>query len=137
MPNAGVNRLGLTQGQCMALVGTGIALWAVAAGLLRAIAPMGALEGSARLITYTLVIPGTFPFVVLTRKLIRLRQSQTAVGIAIVTGTALLIDGIVVGWFPQIYSEDVQHTANCAAAILWGAGMALVLGFMMNKGDEQ
>ena len=44
------------------------------------IAPMGALEGSARAVTYALVIPGTLPFVVLTRMLVKLRGDQTVHG---------------------------------------------------------
>lgn len=135
MPHAVFNRLGLTYGRSIALIGIGAALWCIAAIVLRNIAPMGALEGTARVITYTLVIPGTLPFVILTRRLVKLRHDQIAVGIAVVTATALLIDGIVVAWLPNIYSNEIQHVTACAAAILWGAGVGLVLAFLMNKED--
>lgn len=136
MPHSVHNRLDLTSGQTLFLVIMGAALWFLAALILRTVVPMGALEGSARAITYALVIPGTLPFVVLTRLLVKLRHDQIAIGIAVVTATALLIDGIVVAWFPGIYSNDIRHVANCAAAILWGAGVGLVLAFIMNKGDN-
>lgn len=137
MSNAIHNRLGLTGGQSLALIGIGAALWFIAAIILRNIAPMGTLEGTARAITYALVIPGTLPFVILTRHLVKLRHDQIAIGIAVVTATALLIDGIVVAWLPFIYSTEIRHVANCAAAILWGAGVGLTLAFMLNKGNAQ
>lgn len=127
------NRLGLTSGQTLFLVMISAVLWFLAAIILRIVAPMGALEGSARITTYALVIPGTLPFVVLTRILVKLRHDQTAIGIAVVTATALLIDGIVVAWFPIVYGNDLPQVTNCAAAILWGAGVGLVLAFIMNR----
>ena len=115
------------------LVIIGAALWFLAAIILRIIAPLGALEGSARALTYALVIPGTLPFVYLTRMLVKLRADQIFTGIAAVTATALLIDGIVVAWFPQIYGGSLPQVTNCAAAILWGAGVGLTLAFILNK----
>lgn len=137
MPKAAHNRLGLTSGQSISLIGIGAALWFLAALILRAVAPMGALEGTSRAITYALVIPGTLPFVILTRFLVKLRHDQIAIGIAVATATALLIDGIVVAWFSGVYSGDIGQVTNCAAAILWGAGVALGLGFIMNIGEKQ
>ncbi len=133
MPYAVDKRLGLTSGQSIALIAIGAALWFIAAIILRSIAPMGALEGTARAITYALVIPGTLPFVILTRVIVKLRQDQIAIGIAVVTATALLIDGIVVAWFPGVYSNEIRHVAACAAGILWGAGVGLLLGFILNE----
>lgn len=133
MPAPVLNRLGLTSGQTFFLILIGAALWFLAAVILRIVAPMGALEGTARAFTYALVIPGTLPFVVLTRILVKLRHDQLAIGIAVVTATALLIDGIVVAWFPVVYGGALPQVTNCAAAILWGAGVGLVLSFIMNR----
>jgi hypothetical protein len=134
MNDSQTNRIGLTQRQTLLLVATGAALWFVAAVLLRIIAPMGALEGTMRGVSYALVIPGTLPFVFLTRWIARLRDDQMGIGIALATMTALLIDGIVVAWFPAVYGEHLPQVTNCAAIILWGAGVAILLGFFMNKG---
>lgn len=135
MQTAELNRLGLTLGKTLALVAIGLILWFVAAIILRTIAPMGALEGTARAVTYAFVILGTLPCVILTRQLVQLRHNQVVIGIAVATATALLVDGVVVAWFPFVYSAEIRHVANCAAAILWGAGVALALGFIMNKED--
>lgn len=128
------NRIGLTSRQTLLLVVAGTSLWFLAAVLLRMIAPMGALDGRMRAVTYALVIPGTVPFVFVTKWLVSLRDDQMALGIAVATTTALLIDGIVVAWFPSIYGGHLSQVTNCAAIILWGAGIALLLGFFMNKG---
>jgi hypothetical protein len=133
MPDASVNRIGLTISQTILLISIGAALWLLAAIILRFIAPMGALEGTARLITYALVIPGTVPFVILTKMIVRLLPHQLFTGVAVVTTTALLIDGVVIAWFPAVYGGALPQVTNCAAVILWGAGVGLVLAFVMNK----
>ena len=133
MPDASVNRIGLTISQTILLISIGAALWLLAAIILRFIAPMGALEGTARLITYALVIPGTVPFVILTKMIVKLLPHQLFTGVAVATTTALLIDGVVIAWFPAVYGGALPQVTNCAAAILWGAGVGLVLAFVMNK----
>ena len=133
MPDTVSNLLGLTTGQTTLLIIIGAALWFLAALIPRMVAPNGALEGSMRMVTYALVIPGTLPFVWLTKVITQLRRNQIAVGVALVTATALLIDGIVVAWFSALYGDNAPDVKNCAAAILWGAGVGLVLGFIMNK----
>jgi hypothetical protein len=133
MPTVIVNRIGLTNSQTFLLVIIGAALWFLAAIILRTVAPMGALEGQTRALTYALVIPGTLPFVYLTQMLVKLRADQIFTGIAVVTAAALLIDGIVVAWFPGVYGRTLPQVTNCAAAILWGAGVGLVLAFILNK----
>ena len=102
----------------------------------RLLAGVGGSNRARLALTYVLVIPGTFPFVVLTRKLVSLRADQMAVGIAVATATALGIDGIIVAWFPAVYGGHLPQVTYCAAVILWGAGVALILGFFMNKGAE-
>ncbi len=135
MPASTPNRIGLSSSQTVLLVFIGAALWALAAVILRIVAPMGALEGSARAVTYALIIPGTLPFVFLTKTLAKLRSDQMFTGVAVVTTTALLIDGIVVAWFPAVYGGALPQVTNCAAAILWGAGGGLMLAFIFNKGE--
>ncbi len=137
MPDAPANRIGLTNGQTILLIVTGAAFWFLAAIILRLIAPTGVLEGAARVITYALVIPGTLPFVVLTRTLVKLLPHQLFTGIAVATMTALLIDGIVIAWFPDVYGGELPQVTNCAAIILWGAGVGIVLAFMLNKGASK
>ena len=73
-------------------------------------------------------------FVSHTRKY-ECRCSLRLITAAAFATTALLIDGIVVAWFPAVYGGHLPQVTDCAAIILWGAGVALLLGFFMNKGE--
>jgi hypothetical protein len=111
----------------------GAVLWFLAAMLVRNLGPMGALDGVWRVISYALVIPGTVPAILIARPLAKLRRDQRVTAISIVTATALLLDGIAHAWFPAIYGTDPALIVKGAAAILWGAGVGLVLALVMNK----
>jgi hypothetical protein len=137
MSDTAVNRIGLSPGQTVLLVVLGAALWLLAAIILRVIAPMGALEGTMRAITYALVIPGTWPFVLLVRLLVRLRPDQLVTGVGVATMTALIIDGIVIAYFPAVYGGSLPQVTNCAAIILWGAGVGMLLACILNRGAEK
>ncbi|MBA3811455.1 MAG: hypothetical protein H0X27_07405 [Caulobacteraceae bacterium] len=115
------------------LVFLGAALWFFATVLLHTIGPMGALRGLGVPVLYALVIPGTVPFILIGRKLARLPRDRTLLGVGIMTGTASLLDGMVLAWFPSIYGTDV---VGAATAILWGVGVGLLLGVVMNKPDR-
>jgi len=113
------------------LVAYGALLWFVAAVLLRTVAPYGALDGgTGTLLTYTLVIPGTVPFVLLIRALMKLRAGETALAITIVTASASLLDGTALVWLPALYGSN---PAGSAAAILWGVGVGLFLGIALDR----
>ena len=119
--------------QVAILIGLGAGLWYLTAMILRLVVPMGALDGAARAVTDFLVIPGTLPAVWLIWKLPGLRRDQVAMGAAIATATAALLDGIALAWFPGLYAADVRHVAACGAAILWSAGVGLVLGLLFSR----
>ena len=114
----------------------GALLWFLAAILVRTIGPMGALDGFGRIITYALVIPGTVPAILLGRALAKLRGDQTAIALIVITATALLLDGIAHAWFPSLYGTDPVLIVKGAAVIFWGAGVGLVLGFLMNRNGQ-
>lgn len=127
----------LTTAQIAILAIYGVVLWFLAAMLVRIIGPMGALDGGWGALTYALVIPGTVPAILAARPLAKLRRDQTLTGIAVVTTTALLLDGVGHAWFPALYGSDPALIVKGAAAIFWGAGVGLVLAFIMNKGADQ
>lgn len=123
----------LTLAQIAILVVYGFVLWFAAALLVRTIGPMGLLEGSWGILIFLLVIPVTIPAILIARPLAKLSSDQTLAGIAVVTATALLLDGVVHAWFPRIYGTDPELIVRGAAAIFWGAGVGLFLAFIMNK----
>ena len=132
-PSFTQSRLGLTTGQVLTLVIIGGVLWFLAATLLRTIGPMGAFNGSTRFLLYAVTVVGTVPFVWLMQKLVKLPPNRIGIGYSVATATALLLDGVAVAWFPALYGDDPAQVTNSAAAILWGAGVGLVLACIMNK----
>lgn len=111
----------------------GVVLWFVAAMLLKVLGPMGIYEGSARILLYALIIPGTVPFVFLIRWMAGLSGAQTGLGAALTTASALLLDGIAVAWFPVLYGSAESLVLGASAAILWGGGVAIFLGFLFSR----
>ena len=129
---------GPLRGRTMAYLALwGAALWFIAAVLLRMLGPMGVYEGFARVLLYALIIPGTLPFILLIVKLTRVARDQIALACAVMTASAALLDGIALAWFPALYGDDVAHVAGAGATILWGAGVALALGFFLNKAGQE
>jgi hypothetical protein len=121
--------------QIIILVVYGIVLWFLAAMLVRTLGPLGALNGYKGAVTFALVIPGTIPALIFARKMAKLARSQITAGIAIVTATALLLDGIAHAWFPALYGSDPLLIIKGAAAIFWGAGVGLVLALIMEESE--
>ncbi len=132
MTNEFPTYIGVNRTQGLILIGWGIVLWFVAAMNTRLAGAFGAFEGIGPAVLFALIIPGTVPFVYLTRLIARLRPSQTAVAIAIVTATALLCDGVAFAGFRWLYWQEI---ASAAASIFWGAGVAIALGIAMNGRD--
>ena len=122
----------LTARQMGTLVAIGAILWFAAAMLVRIIGPMGVFEGTNRLWTYLLVIPGTLPFVLLVRRSAGLATNQPATGMAVSTAAAMLLDGIALAWLPGLYADTVELVAAAGAVILWGAGVGMVLGYLLD-----
>ena len=123
----------LSPRQIAILTGMGALLWFLAANLLRILGPMGIFEGYNRVLLYVLIVPGTLPFAILVWKIAGLARDQIALGFAVSTAIATLLDGVALAWFPSLYGAAVEEVAACGAAILWGAGVGLVLGFLLNR----
>lgn len=136
MPVGTSSHAQLTTTQLGILAIYGAILWIFAAVLVRTMGPMGAFDGPAIIIAYALTIPGTVPFILAARPLARLRRDQTVAAISVVTATALLLDGIAHAWLQSLYGTDPALIVKGAAAIFWGAGVALMLALIMNKGEE-
>lgn len=111
----------------------GIALWYLAAVILATVGPLGALDGSARAITFVLIFPGTVPFVYLLRWAAKLAGDQLLMGTAIGTMAAAFFDGIALSWVPSLYGEGLAQTAGSGATILWGIGVVLLLALIVGR----
>ena len=72
----------ISRSQYAMLAAYGALLWFLAAILVRVLAPMGALEGSARILTYALVIPGTIPAILIGLKITNVTRSNSVLAVA-------------------------------------------------------
>ncbi|MBY0519555.1 MAG: hypothetical protein K2P79_03915 [Sphingomonas sp.] len=113
----------------------GIVLWALAALILRVIGPMGALDGTARALSFLVVIPGSIPFVWLMGRLAALRGQALVLGVAAAIMAAAFCDGIALSWVRWIYGDTPAQLAGSGATILWGIGVALAIAFAMARRD--
>jgi hypothetical protein len=123
----------LTSRQILVMALMGAVLWLAAALLIRALEPSNIFEGGTRVLVYALTLPGTWPFVLLLERFGRLARNQVAMGYAVGTASATLLDGLALAWLPSLYGSSVAHIAGAGAVILWGAGVGLVLAFIRNR----
>jgi hypothetical protein len=119
--------------QLVTLVVSGWIFWFVGALICRFAGEFGWLDGSARVLVYAALVPGTLPVVLLVRRLAKLEDQHVALGTVIVTAAAIMLDGIALAWFPALYGPGVAQTAASGAVILWGGFVAIALGCWFNR----
>lgn len=122
---------GLNFRQSVIAIAMGAALWFLGALIIGWIAPLGAFDGFGRVLTYTLLIPGTLPFVLLIKFLAGLRGDQVFAGAAVATGAAIALDGLAIAFLPGVYGG--APLADAGAVILWGGAVAIALGALLNR----
>ena len=135
--SAPVQRLPFTPSQLAILIVSGWIFWFVGALICRLGGEMGWFDGANRILLYAALIPGTLPVVLLAKRIARLDDQHVALGIAIVTAAAVMLDGIALAWFPGLYGPSVAQTAASGAVILWGAAAAIALGCWFNRAPPQ
>lgn len=118
----------LARRQIAILAALGAVLWLAAALLLRGLAPFGIYDGAGRVALYAGIAVGTWPFVLLLIRAAGLARAQALTGVAVALAVATLLDGLALAWLPWLYGRGPEEVAGAGAAILWGAGVFLVLG---------
>lgn len=127
---------GISIRQRLVLVGFGFLIWFGAAVLLKYLGSMGAYDGLSRVWLVLSTIPATVPLVLLIMVGAGLGRDRLAVGVSIVVATTLLLDGIALVWWPDLYGDTADQVFGAAAAIIWGAGVGLALGHLLNRSEE-
>jgi hypothetical protein len=137
MTAASSARLPFTTRQLVTLIISGWVFWFAGALICRYVGALGLFDGSARALVYVALIPGTLPVVLLIRRLARLEDQHVALGIAVVTAAAIMLDGIALAWFPALYGPGTTQAAASGAVILWGGFVAIALGCWFNRALPQ
>jgi hypothetical protein len=117
-------------GLCVAL---GIALWFLAALLLRLVGLAGAFEGWSRALLFVAIVPGSVPVVLMFRAVVGLAGGQLPGAVAIGTAAAAMLDGLALSWWPALYGTRIDLIAGSGATILWGAGVLIFLAYAFDR----
>lgn len=124
----------LASSQIVALAMIGAVYWFVAALVVRWTAAGWVGNDAMTAVVFVLIVLATVPALLLGYRLAGISRSRAATGATVMTGAAALLDGVALTWFPALYGISPAVILGGAAAILWGAGVALVSGMMLERG---
>lgn len=111
----------------------GAVYWFVAAMIVRGTATEWVGKDALTALVFGLIVVGTVPALLLGYRLAGVGHNNAAIGATIMTGTAALLDGLALTWLPSLYGATPNIVLGGAAAILWGAGVALVVGIVLER----
>ena len=121
----------LNKFQILSLFALSIAFWILATLYIHFLP--GSITSPVRgAIGFVTTLPIAGLSVLLTRRVGRLSADQLLLGVAIVGAIAMMIDGIVIRWFPAAYSSDPLALSLGAAWLLWGYGVSLCIAILMS-----
>jgi hypothetical protein len=121
----------LNKVQVLSLVTVGAIFWILATLYIHFLpgAFTNPVQGAIGFIT---TLPIAWLSVLLTKWVGRLSAEQLLLGVGIVGAFAMMIDGIVLRWFPAAYSGDPLILRLSAAWLLWGYGVSLCIAILMS-----
>jgi len=110
----------------------GILFWFTGAMLVSIIGEKALTDGNAYLpIVFFALIPITLVFLVISKHIAQLQYSEMLKPTVVMTITATFFDAIAFTWFRGIYHESFEIAMHGAALILWGAGMGLLMAYVL------
>jgi hypothetical protein len=123
----------LTTAQTVTLAIMGAIYWFVAALVVRWTAANWVGSNGPTALVFALIIVATVPALFLGMAVARVGRNQAQISAAIMTGTALLLDGVALTWGQSLYGTDPAVVLGGAASIMWGAGVAIALGMLLER----
>jgi len=118
-----IYRMSLRWKQVLALSFLGVALWAMVTYRIHA-HPERLLDGTRTLFGFLTAPLGGVVSVWLCKVVGRLNRQQLLTGVSVVGAVAMMLDGVVLGWFPNMYGMNEKALRLGAAGLLWGYGVA-------------
>jgi len=122
-----------TTRQTVMLALMGALFWFVATLVVRWTAVDWAGRDGATVLVFVLIVIATIPALFMGARVAGVGREQFLAMGAIMVGVAALLDSIALTWFRPLYGTDPAIVLAGAAAILWGAGIALVLGIVLQR----
>ena len=131
MPVTTSPQLSTTQAATLAIIGA--VYWFIAALIVRRTAVNWVDNEAMTAVVFALIVVGTVPALLLGYRIAGVARAHAAIAATIMTATALLLDGIALTWVRALYGSDPAVVLGGGAAIMWGAGVALVLGMAIER----
>lgn len=126
-------RLPLAPRQFTTLAVIGAVYWFIAALIVRGTATGWVGNDTLTAGLFAVIVPGTVVALLLGYRLAGVGRNHAAIGATVMTGAASLLDGLALTWMPSLYGATPDIVLRGAAAILWAAGVALVLGIVLER----
>lgn len=123
----------LTTAQAATLAIMGAIFWFVAALVVRWTAATWVGSDGPTALVFALIIVATVPVLFTGMAVARVGRDKAQISAAIMVGTALLLDGLAMTWGQSLYGTDPVVVLGGAASIMWGAGVAIALGILLEK----
>jgi len=133
MPARATANLKPSTTQTIVLAGMGAFYWFVAALVVRWTAANWVGNTAMTLLVFAAIVVVTGPALLIGMKIASVRRSDAAFAATIMTMTALFFDGIAITWFGSLYGIDPATVLGGAASIMFGAGVALALGMVLQR----
>jgi hypothetical protein len=118
--------------QLTVLIVLGVVFWALAAAQIRWL-PTSITGPASGVISFVTALPVGWLSVRIARRCAALDLEQLPAGIVLSGGIAMMIDGAVLHWAPQVYGQTETLVRLAAAWLLWGYGVALTITFLMSR----
>ena len=116
--------------QIWILVALSAAFWVVATLYLKLL-PGAFVDPVRGAISFATAIPIGWLWVLLTKRAAGLSSVQLLPGVSIVGAIAMMIDGVVLRWAPQIYGSSDTVIRYGAAWLLWGYGVSFAIALFL------
>ena len=78
---------------------------------------------------FIISVPLAWVLIKIVTTITKVEGNRALTATAIVTITAMLLDGIALTWFQNWYGLEPTRLVLVAAWLLWGAGMGLAMGY--------
>jgi hypothetical protein len=110
----------------------GLALWGLATLYIHFL-PRAFTSPVHGAIGFVTALPIGWLSIRLVRRCARLDRSQLVAGVALVGAVAMMIDGLALRFFPEVYSGEQEVFRPASAWLLWGYGVGLAIALWLAR----
>ncbi|MBW4438239.1 MAG: hypothetical protein KME04_13950 [Pleurocapsa minor GSE-CHR-MK-17-07R] len=112
----------------------GVAFWLGGLLIIRIAGPgVFSAESPVLIVMYIASYPLLYGSLLIASAVSRVPMRQMLEPVAIMTFTAITIDGIVLSWLPQAYGESTTHALHGAAWLLFAAAAGLLIAWVLSR----